>query len=99
MDAAVAAEEVSKAFPHGAIVVDEGMGMHYPIVDLQVEMLDGAPTLLGWALPTKDLLFDLSSAQVRPDGWLVTRNGDRCLLKPQTKDEENAVRITMGYLD
>lgn len=98
MDAAVAAEEVKKTFPYGAIVVDEGMQMHYPIIDLQVESEDGSPTLLGWGLPHKDFYYDLSHAKVREDGWVVTRNGSRCLLKPQTEQEEAAVKVTKEYL-
>lgn len=99
MDAAVATAGISKTFPFGAIVVDEGMDLTYPIINLQVEAVDGVPTLLGWGLPNKDFYYDLSNAEIRDDGWLVTRAGARCLLKPQDKADEAKIRRTMELMD
>lgn len=83
--AAVTPAEVEDAFPYGALVVDEGMGLNYNVVGLETKDLDGRTLILGWASPNKDIYFDATDAQIRDDGWIVTRNGHRCLLRPLTK--------------
>lgn len=77
--------EVEDAFPHGALVVDEGMGMHYNVVGLALRDFEGKPVLLGWSPPNKDFYFDLDHTDIRDDGWVVTRDGHRCLLRPLSK--------------
>lgn len=85
---ALTPSDVSEEFPHGALVIDEAMGNHYNIVRLEAKEDGDKLIILGWAFPNKDFYFDATDAEERVDGWVVTRNGGRCLLRPLSADDE-----------
>lgn len=92
-----AVAEVNSAFPHGARVVSDGpRGTTIDLVGLEAKSgpsngEDLGPTLLGWAYPNKDRYFSLEKVEERPDGWLITDQGQRYLFKPLTKKQGDAL--------
>ena len=85
------AEDVIKAFPHGAKVVRDNQNA-LELVFLHVQdSEEGVPTLIGWTPPNKDIYIDLDNVLVRKSDWLVFSRGQKISLRAIT--EERALQI------
>lgn len=88
------ASDIKSAFPHGLKIVKDN-STPVELIDLRVHDVEGVPTLVGWAPPSKDFYIDLDNVLVRKRDWLVFSRGVRLSLRPITKAREAQVRDMM----
>lgn len=85
------------ACPHGATVATEGGRQNFDIVGIVVREVDGAPALLGWAYPNKDMWFFPEQIVMRGDGdWTFSSKGIRLRFAPLSKERADAVDSMMA---
>lgn len=82
----VTAQEVKRTFKYGARVTPDDGGRTISVVDLEVGEQDGQTFVKGWAYPNKDFYYFVGDGpEVRDNGWVLSNNGARVLLKPLTQ--------------
>jgi len=90
-------QDLLAACPHGATVATEGGRQNFDMVGIAAREVDGAPALLGWAYPNKDMWFFPEQIVVRDDGdWTFSSNGVRHRFAPQSKERADALDSMMA---
>lgn len=93
---AVTRDELRAAFPHGAIVAQDGPAANYSIVDLELFSEDGETVILGWAYPNKNMRFVLKSVEKKSDGdWILATTVRRYRFSPLTKEDGQRLQNMM----